>query len=152
MPFIADVVAYNPDGQIALVVEAKSRTDTSRSWATRMRRNMLAHGVVPNSRFFLLALPDRFYLWRDVGNAPDLVEPTYELPAEPFLRPYYEKAHISPAEVSSQSFELIVAAWLNELIQSGMSADLPQEQRRLLVDSGLLEALKGGSVAVEVRA
>ena len=61
-----------------------------------MRRNMLAHGVVPNSRFFLLALPDRLYLWKDVGNTPDLVEPTYEVDATPFFEPYYARAKLHP--------------------------------------------------------
>ena len=145
----ADVVAYNPDGQIALLVEAKSRTGTSRSWATRMRRNMLAHGMVPNSQFLLLALPDRFYLWKDAGNVPELVEPTYELAAQPFLGPYYEKAHLSPAEVTGQSFELIVASWLNELIRAGIPRGVPEEEQKTLLDSGLLDVLKGGSVAVE---
>ena len=152
MSQIADLVAYNPDGQITLIVEVKSRTDTSRSWATRMRRNMLAHGVVPNSRFLLLALPDRLYLWKDTGNIPELVEPTYEIDAMPFFRPYYERANISPDDLSSQSFELIVTSWLNELIQSGIPVNVPEAQRQLLQESGLLEALKGGSVAVEVPA
>jgi|GEM_PF-7017972 hypothetical protein len=52
--------------------------------------------------------------------------------------------------LSSQSFELIVTSWLNELIQSGIPANVPEAQRRLLQESGLLDALKGGSVAVEV--
>jgi hypothetical protein len=149
---IADLIAYNPDGKIALIVEVKSRTDTSRSWATRMRRNMLAHGVVPNSHFLLLALPDRLYLWKDSGNTPELVEPTYELDAMPFLQPYYERANISPDHLSSQSFELIVTSWLNELIQSGIPANVPEAQRQLLQESGLLEALKGASLAIEVPA
>jgi len=152
MSHVADVVAYNPDGQIALLVEAKSRTGTSRSWATRMRRNMLAHGMVPNAPYLLLALPDRFYLWRNAGNTPEMVEPTYELAAQPFLQPYYEKARVAPADLSGQSFELIVASWLNELVHSGISPKVPEEQQKLLLDSGLLDALRGGTVALEVPA
>jgi hypothetical protein len=152
MSQIADLVAYSPDGEIALIAEVKSRTDTSRSWATRMRRNMLAHDVVPNSRFLLLALPDRLYLWKDISNTPELIEPTYELDATPFFQPYYERANISPDHLSGQSFELIVTSWLNELIQSGVPANVPEQQRRLLQESGLLDALKGAIVAVEVPA
>jgi len=149
---IADLIAYNFAGQITLIVEAKSRVDTSRSWATRMRRNMLAHGVVPNSRFFLLALPDRLYLWKDAGNLPELVEPTYEIDATPFFQPYIERARLAPDQLNVQSFEVIVTSWLNELIQSGISTNVPATQRQLLQESGLLDALKGGSVAVEVPA
>lgn len=152
MSQIADLVAYNPEGQITLIVEAKSKTDTSRSWATRMRRNMLAHGVVPNSRFLLLALPDRLYLWKDASNTPELVEPTYEIDATPFFKPYYERARISPDHLSGQSFDLIVTSWLNELIQTGIPATVPEPQRQLLEESGLLEALEGGSLVVEAPA
>jgi hypothetical protein len=152
MSQIADLVVYDPDGQITLIVEVKGRTDTSRAWATRMRRNMLAHGVVPKSQFLLLALPDRLYLWKDTGNTPELVEPTYELDATPFFHPYYERANISPDQLIGRSFELIVASWLNELIHSGIQGDVPAAQRQILHESGLLEALKGGSVAVEMAA
>ena len=150
MSLIADMVAYSPDGQITLIVEAKSKTKTSRSWATRMRRNMLAHGVAPKSRFLLLALPDRLYLWKDAENTPDLLEPTYELDAAPFFQPYYARAHCSPDQLTAESFELIVTSWLNELIRSGISANVPETERRSLQESGLLDAIKGGSVAVEV--
>lgn len=152
MSQIADLVAYNPNGQITLIVETKSKTATSRAWATRMRRNMLAHGVVPNSRFLLLALPDRLYLWTDTDNSAELVEPTYEIDATPFFQPYYERSNLSPDHLSSQSFELIVTAWLNELIQSGISENVPKAQKQALQASGLLEALKDASVALEIPA
>jgi hypothetical protein len=150
MSRVADLLAYGPEGQIALIVEVKSRTETSRAWATQMRRNMLAHGIIPDSQFLLLALPDRLYLWKNAGNEPELVEPSYEIDATPIFKPYYEKARLSPATISNQSFELIVASWLNELIQSGISAELPEEQKKLLQDSGLFEALKHGNIAVKM--
>jgi hypothetical protein len=75
----------------------------------------------------LLALPDRLYLWKDISNTPELIEPTYELDATPFFQPYYERANISPDHLSGQSFELIVTSWLNELIQSGVPANVPEQ-------------------------
>ena len=92
MSWRADQVVYNPEGEIILVVETKSRIQTSRSWATQMRRNILAHNSIPSSHFLLLALPDRLYLWKDAGNTPELVEPTYEIDAKPFFHPYFEKS------------------------------------------------------------
>lgn len=148
---IADIVAYNPAGQLALVVEVKGRTDRSRSWAMQMRRNLMAHGAVPNSQFLLLALPDRLYLWKDAGNSTEPIEPTYELDATPFFQPYFTSAGYSPEQLTAQSFELIVASWLNELIRAGVPASAPEEQRRVLQESGLIEAIRGGSVAVEAR-
>ncbi len=148
----ADMVVYDTSGQIVLIAEVKSRTEKSREWATQLRRNLLAHGLVPPSRFLLVALPDRLYLWKDVGNGPELAEPTYELDALPFFQPYYTKAGVSPDALAGSSFELIVAAWLNELVQDGVIETLPPEARPALVESGLLEALRGGRVALQVAA
>ncbi len=147
---MADLVGYDPEGQIKLIVEVRDRTDTTRSWAQLVRYNMLAHGAVPNSRFLLLALPDRLYLWKDTGNSQESTEPAYEMDAAPFFRPYFDKARVSPDKVSRQGFELIVTSWLNELVHWGIADDVPEPQKRLLQESGLVEAIKGGRVAVEV--
>ncbi|MFN8483954.1 MAG: hypothetical protein U0768_13020 [Anaerolineae bacterium] len=144
----ADFVVYDPDGQITLVVETKSKLDTSRNWATQMRRNILAHGMLPNAPFLLLAMPNRLYLWKNSGTSPELVAPMYEVDATPFFRPYYERAQVSPENLSGQSFGLIVASWLNELLQDAGPANLSDDAHRFLEESGLLEALRGGSVAV----
>jgi hypothetical protein len=152
MAVIADLVGYKPDGQLALVVEAKSRRGTSRSWAVKVRQNMLAEDSTPSSRFLLLALPDRFYLWTDSDNARQVVEPSYELDARPFLQPYFERTGISPDHISGQSFELIVFSWLNDLIRSGVSDGVPQDQKNLLLESKLLDALRGGRIAIQVAA
>ena len=49
-----DFVAYDDHGQAVLLVEVKSRRDTSEGWAARFRRNMLAHGTLPAASFFLI--------------------------------------------------------------------------------------------------
>jgi hypothetical protein len=149
---VADLVAYNVNGQVTLIAEAKSKTDTSRDWAVRMRRNMLAHGLVPDSPFFLLALPDKLYLWKDAGNAPEMVQPTYEIDGTPFFQPYYKRAGIRLEDLNNQSFELIVTSWLNEVMQFGLPKEIPTRYRRQLQESGLLEALQGGTVAIQVAA
>ncbi len=43
MATIADLVAYDQEGNLALIVESKGRTHTSSDWATTMRHNILAH-------------------------------------------------------------------------------------------------------------
>ncbi len=58
----ADIVVHGPDGSLQLVVEVKNRPDASADWAARMFRNMMAHSVMPNAPFFMLALPSTFYL------------------------------------------------------------------------------------------
>jgi hypothetical protein len=147
---IADLVAYDPNGQIAALVEVKGRTGRPRDWATQVRRYMLARGAIPNSRYLLLVLPDKLYLWKDADNARELVEPTYEIDAGPLFQPYFESAGVSPPRLSPEAFELVVTAWLNSLVHSGIPENMPDQQRRVLEQSGLLEAIRGGSVAVEV--
>ncbi len=57
-----DLAVYDSQHQLVLVVEVKSIAGASPEWAARLRRNILAHGTFPNAPFFLVALPDRFYL------------------------------------------------------------------------------------------
>ena len=149
MNFRADMAIYDKIGQLILVVEVKNKLDTSSSWAAKMRRNMLAHGLMPNARFFLLALPDRFYLWKDDGIAPEIVSPTYEIDPRPFLRSYYNGTEIPIISLTGESFELIVSSWLSKLLQSDA---LPPELQKQdwLIESGLYEAIKLGHLAAQV--
>lgn len=152
MTQFADIVVYSPNGQIVLVVESKNRLGASREWAAQLRRNIMAHGIMPDSPYFLLALPDRFYLWKNAGNTPDLVEPTYELDASPFIQSYFEAAKLSPQEIGGYAFDMIITVWLNQFIHWGLSPEAPAETQQMIEDSGLHEALKNGKVVVQVPA
>jgi len=148
MKYIADMAVYDKKGQLSLVVEAKSKLNTSSNWAAKMRRNLLAHGLMPDTHFFLLALPDRFYLWKDAGIIPEEVPPTYEIDPKPFLQPYYNGAGISLDSFTGESFELIISSWLSTLLQVDV---LPEELQGQdwLVESGLFEAIRYGHLAAE---
>ena len=141
-----DLVAYNPERELTLVVEVKARTGTSREWAMQLRRNMLAHHPFPKSRYMLLALPDHFYLWKDADPAAQLVDPTYELDVRPFLRSYYDEAETSADRISGSSFELIIFFCLTQLLHRGLPPDAPEDQKQFFLESGLLEALKNGRI------
>jgi hypothetical protein len=111
-----DLAAYNRDDQLTLVVEVKKKQHASLDWVAQLRRNLLAHDTFPNAPFFLLALPDRFYLWKNNGKKLEAGEPNYAIDAEPVLKPYLERAGIRVEQISSQSLELILTSWLNELV------------------------------------
>jgi len=111
----ADIVVYSPDDQIQLVVEVKSEKGATDIWAAEMRRNLITHAAVPRSKFFLLALPDHFYLRRD-SVSTDVVPADYKVWAREALRLYLE--NMTPKEVSGESFELLVRSWLSDLINS----------------------------------
>ncbi|MCB0180879.1 MAG: hypothetical protein KDI62_21805 [Anaerolineae bacterium] len=149
MRFKADMAVYDKTGQLALVVEAKNKLGTSSNWATKMRRNILAHGLMPNTPFFLLALPDRFYLWKDAGIVPELVPPNYEIDPRPFLQSYYDGPEISLNSLAGESFELVISSWLSKLLQTDILPPELQEQG-WLIETGLFEVIKLGHLAAQV--
>ena len=149
MKFNADMAIYDTTGQLVLVAEAKNKLDTSSTWAAKMRRNILAHGLMPKARFFLLALPDRFYLWKDTGILPEIVPPDYEIDPRPFLRSHYIGTDLSLSSLTGEGFELVISSWLNTLLQNDTLPPELQEQD-WLIESGLFEAIKLGHLAAQV--
>jgi hypothetical protein len=146
----ADIVGYGRDKRLVLVGEIKNKKNTSPIWAAQLRRNILAHSdQLPSSEFFLVATPDRLYLWKSAGNnLPPDARPI-DIDAKQIFSSYLERAGVAPESASSPAFELAVAAWLAELAQSGelrakLAAVLPA-----LLDSGFLDAIKDGQIALD---
>lgn len=50
----ADIVIRTEKGQIIAIVEIKNRKDITPEIATTFRRNMIAHGLIPQIPYFLL--------------------------------------------------------------------------------------------------
>jgi hypothetical protein len=147
-----DLSVDDRNGQLALVVEVKSKLNTSPDWATRLRYNLLAHGTFPQAPYFLMVFPDRFYLWTDTEVRLDRSEPTYTIDANHILKPYLKKAGVTADRISGHSLELIVASWLGEIIHSEKSPEEVDESQHWLVDSGLYAALAGGTFEHEAAA
>ncbi|MFQ5632367.1 MAG: hypothetical protein ACE5I1_26655 [bacterium] len=148
---VADIATYDAYGQLTLLVEIKSKIGTTSEWASRLRRNILSHGYFPNVKFFLVALPDRFYLWKDAGNTPEIVNPNYEIDPKPFLRPYFEQSGIAPEKISKPGFDIIIFSWLAELSRSAAEEGSgKQVSKNWLVESGLLDAIRKGRVRTEM--
>jgi hypothetical protein len=115
-----DFIVRSPDDRIVLAVEAKRRSNASAEWAAQMRRNLSAHGMVPDAPYFLLALPDKFFLWKD-APALQAVPPDFEFDATDALRPYLDLLHYPVDELSAASFESIVRLWLEDLVRENGS-------------------------------
>jgi hypothetical protein len=147
-----DLALYDRDGRLAAVVEVKNKVGTSREWAAKLRRNIVAHGRFGAVDFFLLVTPDRLYLWKDTGGEPTPVDPTCEIDARPLLQPYFGKSEMKRADVSGSAFELIVAAWLADLVRSTGSRESVAGQQPWLVESGFLDAVRNGRVEYQAAA
>ena len=110
-----DFVAYGRDGRIVLLAEAKARRGTSKDWAARLRRNMLSHGLLPSSKFFLIATPERMYVWKH--EPPDQTEttPEFTIDASKLFQPYFQRLNQDPAKIAPEAFELLVLTWLTDI-------------------------------------
>ncbi len=141
-----DISVHSRNGQLVLVVEVKSKLNTSPEWAARLRRNILAHGTFPKASYFLMAFPDRFYLWTNAHLQLDQVLPTYTIDAFPILQPYFEQAGVTFGKISEQSFELIISSWLQEIVYAEKPLETVEQSQGWLINSGLYDALTGGKV------
>ncbi len=141
-----DFIAYNADGTVLLLAEAKSRHETSEAWAAKLRRNMLAHGVLPKAKYFLIATPDRMYGWKQENLSFDEVLPEFTINAQKVLAPYFVKFNQHPAHISPKAFELLVLTWLTDLARSvEYRADLDPSLESLS-ESGLLSSLRHAQI------
>lgn len=136
-----DFIAYDQTGHPVLLAEAKSRRGTSAQWAAQLRRNMLAHGILPRAKYFLIATPDRMYLWAGDGAEPAEAPPKFTIDAAKEFQPYFEKFNQEPSGIGPQAFDFLVLTWLNDLAWSGEQMLKQDVSLRWLADSGLIESL-----------
>ncbi|MFB6097714.1 MAG: hypothetical protein ABEK84_01080, partial [Salinibacter sp.] len=91
-------------------------------------------------------LPDHFYLWSNHPQLDPSAPPSRAMNAERILEPYFARAGVSPDQIRGATFELIIRTWLQRIVQTPTSDDLPESSRDWLLDTGLFEAIRGGSV------
>jgi hypothetical protein len=142
-----DLVAYDPMGRVVLLAEAKSRGGTSAQWASRLRSNLLAHGALPQAKYFLIATPERIYLWQQDlwqkdAAAYEETAPDFIVDATKELKPYFEKFHQRPSEIGREEFEILVSSWLNNIAWSGEELHNGNSSLGWLKESGLAESLR----------
>jgi hypothetical protein len=120
-------------------------------------RNLFAHGSVPDVPYFLFALPDAFYLWKEPkckaekafldGNPEDL-RPDYSVPAWHLLSPYLDGTGTPPHEVGSYAMRTIVEAFVADVLNAhDLTRETAPPNWGWLFESGLYDATRGGSLA-----
>ena len=147
-----DITGHSPDGAVQLVVEVKGLADKTDEWAATLRRNLMVHGGIPASRFFLLAMADYFYLWGDPSI--DFQKPDYKVPTTEVLKPYLQSKYLkdlSVRELSGQGLELLVESWLGSISNPLFSESSAGPEDGWLFESGLYESIKGGYFETESR-
>jgi len=152
MKRIADIAGYDKDNNLILIVEVKTRERMTSQWASELLRNIWAHENMPKTKFFLLALPDKLYLWKDLSkdlSNAEYEKPIFELDSKPLLKDYYNNLHVKPEKLSHESLELIILTWLNELINSRKDMSKAKKELRRLFESNLIDSLKNGHLEAE---
>ncbi|MEA5618962.1 hypothetical protein VB711_14090 [Cronbergia sp. UHCC 0137] len=145
----ADIVIFDPKGKVKLIAEVKKislKEKSAQRRASEIRRNLLVHSGIPNTPFFLVAFPDNFYLWKeDISDIYD--KPAdYRFDAKNTIDNYADKKEVSPLEMSERDFEFLVSDWLKDLV----NAKSPEDSLEWATKSGLYDAIRDGSVAIEV--
>jgi hypothetical protein len=144
-----DIAVRSADGRLQLVIEVKNRAGADAAWAAEMRRNLAMHSAGAEAPFFLLALPDHFYLWHNVSPPQDFVLPEYDADPAPLLAPYVGEGLQALVGLSGAGLQLAVSAWISGLVSFGLDQDLMPVHYQWLLDSGLYDAIKGGTALVE---
>jgi hypothetical protein len=146
----ADIAVYDQDENLQLIVEVKKKSGASLDWVIQMHRNLLIHSVIPQSPYFLLALPDFFYLWRNSTSETVDKQPDYQIETAEALGVYVDQLPQPLIELSESSLALLVTSWLEDLVNSDLDKNAASPTLDWLFDSGLYRSIRGGAVAVEI--
>jgi len=146
-----DIAAFDRKNRFVLAVVVKAIFQVSEAWADSYRQNILEDleefeefEVAP---YFLLACPDRFFLWKQGTNGaprPFMADPSG------ILNRYFTKSDFTVEQLDSDSLGLLVTSWLNGVMFKPANQFDPFEQ--WVIDSGLYSALAGGHLEHEVAA
>jgi hypothetical protein len=149
MPVQSDITVESPLRRTVLVVECKFERDGSPAVASRLRNRLLSDGYldVPAEAFFMLALPTNFHVWRPGVASED--PPSCSASAAPILRSYLGRIAEKIPWPGAEGMGLAVSAWLGDLAASIRKPDA-SDADQMLVNVGLYERLKGGSVRREL--
>jgi hypothetical protein len=142
-----DVAVYAPDAKLQLVVKIKKRLGTSAEWVTRMYQNMRTYALLPNSPYLLFAFPDFFYLWKNALPVSESNPPDFTIETQEILKPYLDLSYVSLEDINEYSLELLVTSWLEDLVKSKVSLEIPPFQ--WFKDSGLYHTIKNGSIVTK---
>lgn len=147
-----DLRLYGRDGHLVLVGDVRTNRGTSPEWAAMLRRNLMELDEFPAVTFFLIATPDRIYIWRDAPKGSALIPPSYVIDAQSLLKPYFEGAKVNAGEITDPAFEMMIAIWLSDLVRlRDLPGDLGNRQG-WLKDSSFHEVIKNGRVELAAAA
>lgn len=145
---MADFAVFDQKVQLAAVAEAKSIPGTNRRWAAEWFHNYSGHQRTPAPPFVLLVTPEKLYVWKRSASSEPWPEPHGVIDAQRVFAFYLDHSNLDTTKLRGPAFELLVGMWLDDL-SHGIWQPATPEERRVLVESGLLEAVEDGRVVSE---
>lgn len=141
-----DLAVYDRFQRLILTVEAKKKSGVSAKWAAQTRRNLVVHGFYPLASYFLLATPEKFFLWTKERNNLEETMPNYIENAELLLKPHLEELGFNLREIDGYIFEQVVAHWLKYDVMYPLEN---VTKPKWLVESGLSKEIFRGNLSLE---
>jgi hypothetical protein len=139
-----DFEVRDADGHPTALIEAKARRGTNSIWAAGLRRNFASHGALRRDVMFVVVTPEAFFIWEPDAELDEF--PTYEVVTEAILRPYLARAGLAAGDfVDPEVFEMIVRAWLSDLVAGRVEDVDPHLQN-------FASRVRGGTVSAEAAA
>jgi hypothetical protein len=140
-----DFAGYSADGHLQLAAFVKGNLGSTPAWVARFRQNLIVHLGIPSTRFFLVTMPDYFYLWRDAPVTNDARLPDWAVDAAPVLSPYMNDDRRLSGTLSKVGLNIAVSSWLSHLVWC-KADQLAMPGLDWLFESGLYEAMRDGEV------
>jgi hypothetical protein len=145
----ADIAVYDPDYNLQLVVEIKNLPAADNQWAIQMRGNLLfKYEMTPNAPYFLLALPDHFYLWTNSKGVGEDAPPDYVINATAALT-YFKPLPRPLTRLGRDGLEMLMNEWLRTVVATELQRTEVGQPLAWLFDSGLYNTIKQGEVRVD---
>jgi len=142
---LGDISIRSRDGTQIAVVELKNPRNLTGEAARLYRRNMIVHGALPQTHFFLLLSQDVGYLWKDARLEPLDAPPTVEFSMVSVIERYLTVPH--GHRLIEIELEIVIVQWLGDL---AAGLELPtQEPDKTLAAVGFVGAIRGASVVPE---
>ena len=141
-----DLAVYDRSQRLILTVEAKKKFGASAKWAAQTRRNLVVHGFYPLASYFLLATPEKFFLWTSEKNNLEETLPNFVEDADLLLKPHLAELGFNLREIDGYVFEQVVAHWLKYDVMYPIENVV---KPKWLVESGLSEKIFRGNLSFE---
>jgi hypothetical protein len=131
----SDFVVTDSHGASRAFIEVKSRSGASPEWATELRRNLVDDAFARSQDYFVIVTPKALYVWNPGAGVADFPR---EFPIRRALEKYVRGTDLDVTNLSPSSFELIVQAWLADLVRGRASEDVPADLAAAVEDGRLL--------------